>query len=125
MIRFDLTEPPSANRLSRRSGTRIHSTTEYKAWRKDAGLSIMAQRRGDRIASYFRVMLSAAPSRKDIDNRIKPVLDALQDGGAIANDRLCRGLSIDIDDDRERGTIGVTLSPAMGPAGKPLRRKAA
>lgn len=97
-IALELPAPPSANRMYHivrvraRGGTAtIALTPEYRAWKQAAGWEVAALRKGRQAPSDGRplvIEIYVCQSNHDIDNLIKPTLDALQLGGAIKNDRL-------------------------------------
>lgn len=87
--RYTIDPPPSANKLWKIRDGRMVKTDEYKSWKIAASWSIKSQRQGEALDGPTAVTLSLKRPRKnaDIDNRIKPVLDALEAGGAIVNDK--------------------------------------
>lgn len=113
--RYTIDPPPSANKLWKIRAGRMVKTDEYKRWKIAAGWSIKAQRQGEPLDGPATVTLSLKRPRKnaDIDNRIKPVLDALEAGGAIVNDKnvtsICAAWA------SHDGCI-VTVSPDVGAA---------
>lgn len=101
MLRAKLPLPPTANRLTRCicSGGRPRAVTsrEYREWKTLAALMLAREiARPDtaveagglpfrgRVA--VRIAVALTPYGGDIDNRAKPLLDLLQDGGVLAND---------------------------------------
>ena len=83
-IRFPL--PPSVNRLFfNKSGKGRLKTTLYKAWRQEAAWLIDGQKPG-RMAGPCSVTIYLPPCRGDIDNRMKPCLDAAVEAGVLADD---------------------------------------
>ena len=87
--------PPTANHLYRtsRNGVR-YKTAEGKAWQElTATILRGARRRGDKDAPPFNgdvavkiVFYTKDRKHWDIDNRLKALLDCLEDAGVIAND---------------------------------------
>ncbi len=95
-IHYKLPYPPSVNRIWRQGKKpgHVYLDPKYRAWKREAGLMIMAQRREQgRVSGHFKAFISLAERRRrkntDVDNRLKAVLDALQAGGVIENDALC------------------------------------
>lgn len=96
MLVFSIKMPPTANKIWRvRKGSVPYKSEEYRAWRTEAAWDIAAQRGGNSIEGPCKVEISARRPRAnaDLDNRIKPILDALQDGGAFANDNAVHEIS--------------------------------
>lgn len=58
---------------------------EYRAWKKEAGLMLMAQRPRCAVGPV-EIGIVVEESRGDIDNRIKCVIDALVENGIIDGD---------------------------------------
>lgn len=88
---FTITPPPSANKLWRYTGGRPLKSREYRQWMKVAQMEILLQRNAGTpaLSGPVEVLISMKRMRKnaDLDNRIKPTLDALESGGAIVNDK--------------------------------------
>ncbi len=99
----NLTVPPSVNQIFRNvsavertlaeaKGKKLYGrkkTKEYVAWRKTAILEIFAQvPAAKRIAGAVNVtILLPQTTQADVDNLIKPILDALVDSRRIDDDR--------------------------------------
>ena len=83
-----LPAPPSANAMYIIvNGKRVKSK-RYVYWRSSVGYLLRARFRQMPHKTPLRVELRAAVSRRrDIDNLIKPTLDALQACGVIKDDR--------------------------------------
>ena len=96
----------------------------YADWSAMAAREVQAQRNGESIAGPFRASLLLPEGRHDGDNLIKPLLDACQHGGAISNDRNCRGGTWDVDDTRE-GTALIELTPLNQPTSAGIRSASA
>lgn len=62
---------------------------EYAKWRLDAGYFIRKPVEPVSVPFVVTIGLMRPNKRQDVDNRIKPVLDALQHYGVIKNDNLC------------------------------------
>ena len=88
IVEVILPYPPSANRLWRRSGKRIHKSAQYQAWLTDAAWTARSQRQGAIVGPYALSLQAKRPDkrRRDLDNLIKPVSDALTQAGVIADD---------------------------------------
>lgn len=103
---------PSVNNLYyNRVGHGRILTKEYRAWREAAGRELVAQRPGSVTGPYtLHIVLPKLPPNSDPDNRIKCLSDALQDHGVIANDKHCRGIQLDRDDEAE--LVRIEVRPA-------------
>ena len=85
----DLPAPPSANALFVvRDGRRV-KTEAYRQWRRDAGMLLAVSGMPQHPPKTpLRVTIGAAVNRtRDVDNLIKPTIDALQAAGIIPDDR--------------------------------------
>lgn len=116
LIEIILPLPPSANRIWRNFRGRMVKSSEYREWRDDACDRIIKQMDGQPPLEWFTAAMIMPPTRRDLDNSIKPTLDALQAGGAVEDDKRLRALVISVDDAR-RGdeTVLITLRPALAP----------
>jgi Holliday junction resolvase RusA-like endonuclease len=98
----DLPYPPSINRIWRSNprasttGKQVYIAPSYRSWKDQASLALL-QKRGwimRRIKGSFSVELALCPPkghpRGDLDNRIKAVLDFLQQATVIENDKHCQ-----------------------------------
>lgn len=96
---INLPRPPSlnGNERSNAHGGR-YSTASYKNWKEAALKAIMVQR-PHRFTGPVRISILVEETSRisDIDNRIKPCLDALQAAEIIPNDnqKFVRGVSAD------------------------------
>lgn len=127
MITILLPLPPTANKLwapvRTASGARLVKREPYRDWSAMAKRDVEAQRAGQTIAGAFAAtILLPDDGPWDLDNLIKPLLDACQHGGAVLNDKLCRRLFVDADDTRV-GIALVELSPLPPTGGAPGRTK--
>lgn len=95
MIELSLPMPPSANRLWRRAGHRLHKSPEYSAWLIQAGQIARSQFKGAPIKGAFALEIDLArpdKRKRDLDNRIKPALDLLGSIGFIRDDSDCAAI---------------------------------
>ena len=113
-----LTLPPTTNKIWKpvrtRTSAKLVKREPYADWSAMAAREVTAQRNGATISGPFRASLLLPEGRHDGDNLIKPLLDACQHGGAIANDRHCVGGTWDMDDTRE-GVALIVLTPIPPP----------
>lgn len=108
---FTITPPPSANAIWRNVNGRTLKSRIYRQWLKTAMHEILLQRDpGDiPLSGPVTVSISLKRMRKnaDLDNRIKPTLDALEAGGAIVDDKqICTIMATWADHDGCRVTVG-------------------
>lgn len=85
--------PPSANRMWRHVGNRTLRSREYEAWRQEASAIIAEVADGRMINGPYALQMHAGRPdrrRRDLDNLIKPVGDALVLGGAVRDDCDCQ-----------------------------------
>lgn len=90
MTLYTLTTPPSANNLFRNvPGKGRVKTDRYKRWLEAAAWEVRLQHTGPALEGPTAVSITLKrPSKNsDLDNRAKGPIDALQAGGAIANDK--------------------------------------
>lgn len=93
MIEFTLPIPPSANRMTRYvpGKGRVHSSSEYRAWLKEAALEVMVARKGRVYSTPVKVLIALRKPHPlaDLDNlSAAQVFDAMQRGGLITNDNI-------------------------------------
>lgn len=91
MISLTLDQPPSVNALYT-NVNRIGrvKTREYKSWKELVGRQIKAQPISAPCPSPFSavVRVGKCSQARDLDNFLKPVLDALKDNKIIHDDNL-------------------------------------
>lgn len=87
-MKLTLPLPPSVNAFWRTYKGRIIVSREGRAWKNLADIAVAAQCRSRLLGGDVCVSIVAfmPDRRRDLDNTIKPALDALQ-GAAYANDR--------------------------------------
>jgi len=84
--------PPSVNAAFRNvSGGGRKRTDGYRKWRKHAAEEIMVQRPAKFKGHYILRIKARRPDnrKRDIDNLIKPISDALVAAGVVKDDDLC------------------------------------
>jgi crossover junction endodeoxyribonuclease RusA len=94
-IQLSIPYPPSANRLWVRARVGMRKSDAYTAWISEAAWSIKSQRPG-KISGPYKISIHASrPDKRvrDLDNILKPISDALQVAGVIANDSDCEMLT--------------------------------
>lgn len=88
--------PPSVNRNTRFGKGRTYSSPRYVEWQNSAIPELKAQANGTTVTGPFKVSITLArpdKRKRDLDNQIKPLLDALQRAGIIENDCHCEFIS--------------------------------
>lgn len=113
--RYTIDMPPSLNGIfTNRRGGRA-KTTAYKRWKDVASWQVKLQHDGDPLEGPASVTMSMPRPRSnaDIDNRIKPVLDALEAGGALGNDKQVTSVCAAWANHKD---CIVTVSPDVGAA---------
>jgi crossover junction endodeoxyribonuclease RusA len=88
MLEVQLPHPPSINHYWRRVGLRTLISREGRRFRERV-MTILAARRIQPLAGALAVQVEIHPPdhrRRDLDNVQKALLDALQHGGAYADD---------------------------------------
>jgi crossover junction endodeoxyribonuclease RusA len=96
-IRLTLPWPPSINHYWRRAGKVIHVSTEGTRFSRRCGIAVRAQFAAAPIATPVAVMVECWGPRRnwgDVDNRVKPLLDALTKAELWTDDKLVRDLRI-------------------------------
>lgn len=80
--------PISTNRLYRAVGGSSILSASYRAWKREAGLLIMSQRPQKHIGPVKVTAVLCAPDKRkrDADNSLKCLLDALKDARVIEAD---------------------------------------
>ena len=111
---YRLPLPPSVNECWRNVPRRGRvATGKYKAWKAEAAWKIRAA--CPEIADgwvQIEILASLRRVTADLDNVIKPVLDALQEGQALVNDRTVRRLTVERAADSSDGWVVVWVSAA-------------
>lgn len=97
MIRISLPYPPSIWDMYEGWGKSRHLTKSYDKWRLDAGWFIKRPAEPLGVPFVAHIALKRNSKLSDLDNRAKPVLDALQHYGVIKNDNLCERLTMQWD----------------------------
>ena len=98
-ISIHLPMPPSTNLIWRSDRGRVHKSKAYSDWLKQAGYEWLRQRKEQprNISGNFRAILildSTQRSRKDLDNRIKAILDFCTENQIVDDDKFCDALLV-------------------------------
>ena len=97
LISFTLPAPPSANRIWRVGGGKVHKSKEYKDWMKANRWQVINKTPSEPLNGPISVTIVVRPRDKrlrDVDNYAKPVLDFCEYIGLIENDRQVERLLI-------------------------------
>ena len=102
--------PPSTNNLFESLGPRRHATRAYKNWQEVAIplLRTLLRAKSYPVVARLTVECAIAPNR-DIDNLIKPILDAAVKAEAIAGDDRIRIVAVSITYDPRPAGDGVRV----------------
>lgn len=119
MVAFELPFPPSSNTYYRRGRYATYLGPSGRAFKTLVAELISTQGQGIDLPLEGRlsVFLSLySPTRRsyDIDNRIKAVLDSLQDAGVFENDEQIDELCIARKEVTKGGKCKVVIVPAKG-----------
>ena len=84
--------PPSANSIWRAVGGRVLKSRDYRSWLEATALILRSQARG-RIEGPYALHVEFCPPdrrRRDLDNRIKALSDAITEAGLVEDDCHCQ-----------------------------------
>lgn len=113
-LTIELPYPPSVNHYWRRVGARTLISSEGRRYRSRVA-SILALRRVRPIPGALDVRVRVHPPdrrRRDLDNAMKALLDALEHGGAYADDFQIDHLDIWRGDVVPEGKVVVHITEA-------------
>ncbi|GAB6184538.1 RusA family crossover junction endodeoxyribonuclease [Thermopirellula anaerolimosa] len=115
MLTVELSYPPSVNHYWRRVGPRTLISRQGRAYRRDVATAVrLIDHAADRLplTGPLRVEVSLYPPdrrRRDLDNALKALLDALQHAGVYPDDSLIEQLSVEKRDVVKGGKAVVTI----------------
>jgi len=120
MITIKLPYPPSANKVWRTGRGVTFLSKEATAFRKEVALVILGLSLQERSEMPFCDALTVSirvyppdKRQRDIDNLLKPTLDALEHAGVYVNDNLIECLTIKRLDVAKPGFIEVDIFPTQ------------
>jgi crossover junction endodeoxyribonuclease RusA len=98
---LELPYPPTANNLFRdavgKNGRRFRvRSSGYLAWLQSASDRISMAGKEARVAGPYTMTVHAGKPdrrRRDVENLLKPISDALVNGGIVEDDSLCQRVS--------------------------------
>ncbi len=111
---YTLPYPPSVNHYYRRVGPRTLISREGRTYRRRV-CSVLAASGTSTLAGPVAVTVEVYPPdrrRRDLDNCLKSLLDALEKGGAYENDSQIVRLVAEKRDPVEGGRAVVRIAPA-------------
>ena len=111
---YDLPNPPSVNHLFQnvRSIGRV-PTKDYKAWKKEAGLCVLAQRGSQpKIPGGYELQIISGHRKCDLGNIEKAVSDLLVEMRVVVDDRLAQRIVLEGGDVKG---CRVIITPWRGP----------
>lgn len=88
--------PPSVNHIYRHTRNGVRRTEAYNTWANGEGYGLNRQMAGQHRflgPVYLTIAMRRPRSNADLDNRLKGLVDILQQIGAIANDKLVMGIN--------------------------------
>jgi crossover junction endodeoxyribonuclease RusA len=93
---FTLPYPPSANKLWRPAGYKLVKTAAYHAYMREAALVIEHQRPEPVAGKFALTVIATRPDNRtrDVDNLLKPTMDAIAKAGVVENDSLAERVVI-------------------------------
>jgi len=84
--------PPSANSIWRAHAGRVLKSREYRAWLVATAIELRVQARCQQVKGWYALHVEfGRPNkvRRDLDNLVKPLCDAIAEAGCIEGDWLC------------------------------------
>lgn len=97
MINVKLPWPPTVNTYYTVARGRKILSTKGRLYKVDSAVELMQQKAPKKIKTRLEVKIDAYPPdkrKRDLDNVIKPILDAMQDYGIFLDDSQIDRLSI-------------------------------
>ena len=111
MMTIELPYPPSVNHYWRHVGAKVLISKAGRIYRADVGLMLHLYRT-PKFSGPLSIHVDAHPPdarRRDIDNILKALLDALQYGGAYHDDNQIERLSVARQSVTAKGKVCVTI----------------
>jgi crossover junction endodeoxyribonuclease RusA len=106
--------PPSINHYYRHTARGVSILPAGRKFRVEVNAHVVAQRAAKGYAGRLVVLINAYPPdnrRRDVDNPIKPLLDAMTHAGVWVDDSQIHDLRIVWGEQVEGGAVLVTINP--------------
>lgn len=111
--------PPTLNNLFRNAAKGRVKTDAYNGWLAEALVALRGQRASKHPGSFRATIILTRPDRRrrDIDNTVKALMDALKKGGVIEDDHLAQSLTVAWawEEIAPGGAVSITIEPAEFP----------
>jgi crossover junction endodeoxyribonuclease RusA len=119
-MQLSLSYPPTVNNLYKNAGRKGRVKSDaYNSWLQEALLLLRAQRPVPHVGSFRATIVLTRPDRRrrDIDNTVKAILDALKKGGVIEDDSLAQSITVAWawQEVAPGGSVTVSIEPAEFP----------
>ncbi len=113
MIVLSLPYPPSLWKLYNGFGRKRHKSDEYKGWLGEALVEIVRAKQTPIAGKFSISILVGRPDerQRDLDNIVKPVLDALQNHKLVISDHLAESITIAWSSTVEKRRLNVLVWP--------------
>lgn len=111
-MEFELPYPPSINHYYRHVGPRVLISREGRKYRERV-IAIIRSKMPERLTGHVKLSIELYPSdrrRRDVDNCLKPILDALQHAGLMVNDSQVKDLHAYMREPMEGGLCYITIN---------------
>lgn len=112
MISMVLPFPPSANTYYRHSQHGMYLSKQGRAYKTAVAEHVASLGLSDALQGRLNVFVSlSSPTKRayDVDNRIKPLFDALQDAGVFDDDGQIDSFTVSRQEPRKGGSCHVAI----------------